>query len=939
MNNLKISLLFIFFVMASSVFGQFELIEKVEPQPGKPIIAYEKYKLLSNDLTLIIHEDHSDPIVHVEVGYHVGSARETGRISGFAHFFEHMMFQGSKNIADEEHFKLISSAGGTCNAFTAFDETVYHNNAPSNFTETLLWMEADRMSTHLEGFTQAKFENQRNAVKNEKKQRNDNQPYGMVNEVLFKNLFPNQTYEWTPIGFTDDLDIASFEDLQKFFLRWYKPNNAVLVVSGDVNPEEVKTWVNKYYGTIKKGKPVRKMKLAAPILPYDQYVEIPDNIYLPLTLMVWPTVPEFHKDEKALDLLGYILGGNNSSPLYQKLVKTEDAYQVSASNAALELAGFFSMNTVANYGGLTVKQVETKMREVLAEFDTKQFTIEDLNKAKTVYKTSYIDILDGISTKSLRLSHWSMMLNKSYNLSDEIAGIDAVTMEDIMRVYRTYIKDKKCLVLNVVPQATQTEETEKSKSVNPHAGEAKVSDPQYDGLTYEPPVDNFDRSQRPVVKPISSVKVPEYYQMSFDNGLKIIGNQSKESPKVILFFNMEGGQLLESGKYPTGTASLLASMMTEGTTTYTSEQFQSELDKLGSSISFNSGETNTSCYVTCLKENLDATLKLLEGALFTPRFDAADFKRLKKQLQEGVQSNKKDPSAMANIAYNKILYKGTLLEESSGTFKSVSKIKLDDLKDYYSKFYSPSITSLVISGDITESEVNSKLSFMKKWPTKPVTIPSIGAVQASDKVQIYLIDKPYAPQSVITVAQHHIPFDYNGDYFKSNVMYFPLGGNFNSRLTQNIREDKGFAYSPQSGFVGNKYFGSYFWSADVRTNASDSAIREVMKEIVNYKKGGITEEELTFTKSSLISADALKYEYPQQKANYLNRIITYNLPQNYVNEQLKIIEAMKKSDIDGLASKILHPETMTIIVVGHAYKIRDSLNKLGYGKVKEITLD
>jgi zinc protease len=941
MIKIKHVLFLAFFVFASATFAQFELIEKVPPQPGKPVIAYEKYKLSSNDLTLIIHEDHSDPIVHVEIAYHVGSARESVRNSGFAHFFEHMMFQGSKNVADEEHFKLISKAGGTNNAFTAFDKTVYINTAPSNFTETLLWMEADRMSTLLDGFTQAKFESQRNAVKNEKKQSYDNQPYGMLSEVMFKTMFANQpAYEWTPIGFTDDLDIATYDDLRRFFLRWYKPNNATIVVSGDVNPEEVKAWVNKYYGTLTKGKPVKKMKMQAPILPYDQYVEIQDNIYLPLTLMAWPTVPEFHKDQKALDFLAYIIAGNSSSPLYKKLVKTEDAVQVSAGNSALELAGLLEIDAVAAYGGLTTKEIENKIREVLAEFDAKGCSQEEVDKAKTVFKTSAINVMDGVQSKALQLSHWSMMLNKSYNLNDEISAIESVTTEDVMRVFRTYIKDKKCLIINVVPQMKETEDTSVSKSINPHAGEAKQPDPQYDGLTYEPPVDNFDRSQKPAPQPVTAVKLPEYYQLTLDNGLKIIGTQTTESPKVIISFNMEGGQLLENGKYPTGTASLTAGMMTEGTTALTSEQFQNELDKLGSSMGFSASDNGTSCYVSCLKENLDATLRLLEGALMSPRFEAADFKRMKKQTLEGIQSNKKNPSNMSDVAFNRILYKGTLIEEATtGTFKTVSKIKLEDVKDYYAKFYSPSITSLVVSGDISKDEVMGKLSFLNKWPNKAVTIPALGNLPKFDKVQIYLIDKPYAPQSVVTVCQNHIPYDFNGDYYKTNIMYFPLGGNFNSRLTMNIREEHGFAYSPQSAFYGNKLYGSFFWQADVRTNATDSAIREVMKEIVNYKANGVTDEELKFTKSSMLLSDALRYESPNQKANFLNRIITYNLPKNYVDQQKQIIDAITKEEVNAIAKKMLHPETMTIIVVGHAYKIRESLNKLGYGKVKEISLD
>ncbi|MCC6721110.1 MAG: insulinase family protein [Bacteroidia bacterium] len=940
MSKLKQIVFLSLMLFSAKAFSQFELIEKVEQKPGESIISYEKYKLTSNDLNLIIHEDHSDPIVHVQIAYHVGSARESVRNSGFAHFFEHMMFQGSKNVNDEEHFKMISKAGGTCNAFTSFDKTVYINTAPSSFTETLLWMEADRMSSLLEGFTKDKFESQRNAVKNEKKQSYDNQPYGMVSEVLFKTLFANMSsYEWTPIGFTDDLDIATFEDLRRFFLKWYKPNNATIVVSGDVNPEEVKAWVNKYYGTLKKGKAIPKPKKLNVILPYDQYVEIKDNIYLPLTMMVWPTVHEYHKDEAALQLLSYILAGNNSSPFYKKFVKTEDAVQASASHSALELAGFLGIDVVATYGGLSTKEIEKKIRETLEEFDKNGCTNEELNKAKIVFKTSMIDVMDAVSSKALSLSHWNMMLGKTYNLNDDINSIDRVSTDDIMRVFRTYIKGKNSVIINVVPDPEERD-TSVSKSVNPHANEEKVPDPQYNGLVYEPVKDDFDRSRWPERKPNKPVTLPEIYEFKLNNDLNVIGTKTSETPKVIIQLNIRGGQILEAGNYPTGTSELLASLMTEGTKDMTSEQLQNELDKMGSSISFYGGQTSNGCYITCTKENLEKTLQLFEKILLSPRFDNADFKRLKKQTLESVQSLKKNPNAMSQIAFQNIMFKGTLLEDNpSGNYKSVSKIKLDDLKEYYNNNYAPNITSLIITGDLNENEARKSLEFLNKWNKKDVTIPSIGVMPESDRVQIYLVDKPYAPQSIITVAQKHIPFDYNGDYFKSNVMYFSLGGSFNSRLTLNIREKHGFAYSPQSSFVGNKHYGYLFWKADVRANATDSAIREVLYEITNFKNTGITEDELEYTKSSLLSADALRYESPQQKASFLGRVIEYKLPRNYTQEQMKLISNLSKDDINEIAKKILHPETISIIVVGHGYKIKDKLNKLGYGKVKEIKID
>ncbi|MBO6515773.1 MAG: insulinase family protein [Bacteroidia bacterium] len=928
-------------LISSTSFGQFELVEDVKGSAEGNIIAYQKYKLSSNDLTLIIHEDHSDPIVHVQVAYHVGSARESKRNSGFAHFFEHMMFQGSKNVADEEHFKIISESGGTNNAFTSFDKTVYINTAPSNLTETLLWLEADRMGTHLDGFTEEKFNNQRDAVKNEKRQRYDNQPYGMVNEVLFKSLFPGHPYEWTPIGYVDDLDAASFEDLRNFFLRWYGPNNATLVVSGDVNPEEVKTWVNKYYGTINKCPQVRKPRASKPILPVDKYVPMTDNIFLPRTTMAYPTVPNYHADEAALSLLGQILGGGNNSYLYKKFVKSEDAVAAFSYNQALELAGFFQVQVLANFMGLSFDEVEAKIKETFNEFNKTGVTDDELSRTKMSYKSYLVDQANSVQSKALLLSEWNMMKGNGYNLNDEIARYEKVTKEDIMRVFRKYILNKKAVILNVSREAPKEGDDEGSKSVNPYAGMEKVTDPQYNGLTYNPPKDNFDRSAKPKKAAVKSIVVPDYYTTTFDNGLKVIGSKSDDLKKVYLYIQMEGGHLLEADKkISSGTAALTADMMNEGTASMTSEEYSAALERLGSTISFGSGTTGTTVYIESFKEQLDATLAILKENLEQPRFDAKDFQRNKKQRLESIKNRKSSPSWLAASTYNKEVYgKSILAEPSSGDFKSVSKISVDDCKAFYQNFYSPNVSSLSILGPVSQDEIMGKLDFLKKWENKNVTVPAVPAPIKPEQTTIVLVDKPYAPQSMIIGGYPSLKYDYNGDYFKSYVMNFALGGAFSSRINLNLREDKGYTYGARSGFSGNDYYGNYRFSGNIKKEATDSSIMEVMKEISNYKKGGITSDELDFTKSSILLSQALDYETPRQKLGFLANIVDNDLPKGYKDEQIKIINALSKSDVDALAAKYLEPEHMLFVVVGHAYKVKPGLEKLGYGKVKVITIN
>ncbi len=944
---MKKSILFFNLILAgllATAQTSWELVEKIEPTADKVVIPYEKYKLPGNELTLVIHEDHSDPIVHVEVAYHVGSARESIRNSGFAHFFEHMMFQGSKNIADEEHFKIISESGGTNNAYTSFDKTVYHQTAPSNMTETLLWLEADRMGTHLEGFTQEKFENQRDAVKNEKRQRYDNQPYGMVNEVLFKSLFSNHPYEWTPIGYVDDLDIATYEDLKNFFLRWYGPNNATLVVSGDVNPEEVKLWAEKYFEGIQKCPEVRNMYPKKPQLSMDYYVKTYDNISAPLTLMAFPTVPEFHKDEAALDILAEILGGGNNSLLYKNLEKEELALQAGAFHSTLELAGMMAFQVVTMpqiAGGLPLNEVEEKLREAIAEFETRGVTDEDLEITKTQVLASTYGSMTSIDGKSGVLSHYAMMKGNGYNLQDDIDRYSSVTKEDIVRVYNKYIKNKKSVILTVEKEQERDEDDETPKSVNPHANTPKVTDKQYEGLSYTAPKDDFDRSVRPTKPTAKAFTIPDFYEEKFSNGLKVIGNESNEAPLTYFYIEMEGGHLLASDKkVATGTAMMTASMMGEGTKNLTTEEFSRELDKLGSSISFNSGTFSSSVFVSCLASKVDETLALLKDALFEPRFDEKDFKRIKGQIIENLKSQKSNPSVMATKAWNSIMYEGTILEEYYyGNYKSLSKIDLDDVKLFYETYYSPNISTLVVSGDITKEDALSKLSFLKEWKNTNVAIPSIPELKMPATTTVYLIDKPYAAQSTIWAGHPGPKFDYNGDYFKAGVMNFSLGGAFNSRINLNLREDKGYTYGARASFGGNKQYGTYRFASEIKKEATDSAITELMKEIRNFVNTGITDEELAFTKSAITLSEALNYETPFDKLNFLSRIAEYDLPKDYTTQQASIVNEMTKADINEMAKKMLKPDNTVIIVVGHAYKIREGLANLGYGKLKEITVD
>lgn len=914
-----------------------QLVEKVVAKPGELKIGYEKY-VLPNGLTLIIHEDHSDPIVHVEVTYHVGSARETPGKSGFAHFFEHMMFQGSVNVKDEEHFKIVQGAGGQMNGTTNRDRTNYFETLPSNYLETALWLEADRMGFLLDSVTQAKFEVQRSTVKNEKGQRVDNVPYGRTGEVMDATLYPaGHPYNWPTIGYVEDLDRVNVEDLKNFFMRWYGPNNACLVVAGDVNPQEVVKLTEKYFGPIARGPEVRPMRIDPVRLPASKYANIGDNVFLPLYYMVFPSVRTYHADEAALDILGGVLGQGNNSLLYQKFVKPEKAVQSTSFNSSSELSGEFGIQVVPFPDGET--DVEKMILEAIDEFEKKGVTDEDLIRVKGSIEANYFSVMESVASRASilsqqwYLSHGNPALAKGWNMDQDIIRYQKVTKEDVMRVFRNYIKGKNYVLVNVFPKRANAAVNKEETKTTASSGAPTKTEPEYKGLTYKRPVDNFDRSKRPEIGAAKAVNVPGFYAENWENGVKVVGTEHKESPIVTILLTMKGGNMAVADPSKTGLANLTAAMMSEGTENYTAEQFQAELAKLGSNVSVSSGDDNNYVQVTCLKKNIDATLKLFEEKLLRSKFIQEDFKRNQSLIYQQISSVKYDAGQTADLAFFKLIFGKTIAAEpSEGTIKSIKAITLKDAQNYYNKFYAPDFATLTIVGDVKKEEILPKLAFIKNWKKKGVVIPNIAIpASAGNNKEIYLVDKYKAAQSEIRVGNQSLKYDWNDKYFKATAANYPLGGNFNSRLNLNLREDKGLTYGIRSSFTGYKdRAGYYLISAGVRTSGTDTAMREIAKELNDYISNGIKSDELDFMKKSITQSDALRYETTFQKAGFLNRIVQNNLPGDFVKQQNNIINNLTKQEIDAITKETIVPEKMTILIVGDKEKIKAPLEKLGY---------
>lgn len=908
--------------------------EKKENGAKKALdIPFTRY-VLDNGLTVLIHEDHSDPVAHIDVTYHVGSAREELGKSGFAHLFEHMMFQGSENVADEEHIKLVTEAGGSMNGTTNRDRTNYFETVPANHLETMLWLEADRMGFFLEAITQEKFEVQRATVKNEKQQNYDNRAYGRAFELITKALYPyGHPYSWLTIGDLEDLDRANAKDLRNFFLRWYGPNNATLTIGGDVNPKQVMAWVEKYFGGIARGPQVNPIRIDGFTLERDRYVSYyDDKIRFPAVTLSFPTVPRFHPDAPALLCLSEILGQGKGSYLYQNLVAPRLAIQASASHSAEELAGEFFM-FVLPFPGKSLSEFEQQLRQSLDEFEKNGVHDTDLQKFKATYESKFIHGLEKVSGKVSQLAYYATFANDPSYLNKELAAHLAVTKEDVMRVYTTYIKNKPGVILSILdkPDGLPAKPDNYTPII---AGHNPYPITDYSKLHYQKVNDDFDRSVKPQPQKAELVSPPEYWEEQSNNGITIIGTNTSELPTTTIKLSLPGGDALDN-LHPNklGLPNITAAMLNTSTQSYSEKAIAEELEKIGSSISFSSQAQRFTIHINSLNKHLDRTLELFEEKLLRPAFKDEDFKRIQNQTLENVKSSTKQASSIARIVYDRLTYgeEHPFGRPPTDLIPTIPKITTNDTKAFYKNHFSPEGAELVIVGDIEKKEALSKLNFLLNWKKPQGGAATFPETPNDEKAKLYLVDKAGAAQSEIRIGYlTELPYSATGEYFRRYLMNFTLGGAFNSRINLNLREDKGVTYGARSYFQGSELPGPFTISTSVKTGSTALAIEEILKEIKLIREHGISEEELNFLKQAIGQRDALKYESNSQKSNFLAHILRHDIDRHYISEQKKIVSHIQREDILSLAKKHLPLEKMNIIVVGDKQTIYPSLQTLGY---------
>jgi zinc protease len=900
-------------------------------------IPFEKYTL-PNGLTVVLNEDKSDPIAALAVYYHVGSSRETSGKTGFAHLFEHMMFQRSENVSEDQLFREIQGAGGTLNGSTNQDRTNYYEVIPKNALEMALWLESDRMGYLTNTVTGSSLINQQNVVQNEKRQSVDNAAYGFNSELISKNLYPaGHPYSWTVIGLMEDLQNAQVEDVRAFHKKFYSPNNATLTVSGDINKQEVKALIEKYFGEIPAGESVEKRDPMPVSLSSTTRLYHEDNFAkAPQLTMVFPSAARYSKDSYALSFLGELLANTKKAPLYVVLVKEKKlTSRVMARNGASELAGSFTISVGAN-PGINLTDVEKAIFEGLEKFEKDGFTEEDLTRLKAQNETRFYNSFASVQNKAFQFAEYTMYTGDPEYYKKDLAGYQSVTMEDIKTVYQKYIKGRNYIETSFVPKGEINLIAEGSSDAGiveedvTKAAEVKGVETAEGPIVKTP--SKTDRSVKPPSGPDPAVTLPQVWTTSLGNGMKVWGIEHNELPLVQYSIILDGGQMAEEIS-KAGLASLTASMMNEGTKNKTPEELEDAIGLLGASIFVSSGTEEISINVSTLAKNFEKTISLVEEMLLEPRWDQEQFELAKSRIINNLKRNRSNPGYLASTTLNKLIFgdKNILSFESSGTEASVASMTIDDLKAFYDKYFSPSVAKLLVTGNVNQQEAETAFSGLsQKWLPKEVILPGIIPPPAPEKSAIYFVDVPGAKQSVIYIGAPSLPRT-SPDFYPAYVANYKLGGSFNGLFNLILREEKGFTYGARSNFSGSKNYGTFTASSMVRTNSTLESLMIFRNEMEKYREN-MPQTYIDFTGDALIKGNALRFETIGNLLGMLNTMTSYNLPVDYIKQEESYVRGLTPAKQLEIVKKYIDPSRMYYVVAGDAKTQLKELEKAGLGK-------
>ena len=894
---------------------QLQYAQNFEFKADQIDIPHEKF-VLPNGLTLLVHEDHKAPIVAVNMWYHVGSKNEKPGKSGFAHLFEHLMFNGSENFNDD-YFQALERIGGTdLNGTTNKDRTNYFQNVPVSALDQVLFLESDRMGHLLGAIDQAKLDEQRGVVQNEKRQ-GENQPYGKQYGLITKAMNPKgHPYSWTVIGEMEDLNAASLEDVQEWFKAYYGAANAVIAVAGDIDPKEVHQKVLKYFGDIPSGPTITRHEVNIPALNGDTYQVYEDRVPETRILFAWNT-PQFgDREDLHFDLISAILTSGKNSRLYKKLVyEDQTASSVVSFQSSSEIASNFIAWANVKPGG-DADAVKAILENEIQKLVTDGPTEAELKRVKAAYFAGFIKGLERIGgfggVSDILASNHTYFGDASY-YKKMLKFVEEATIEDIKATAQKWLtQGKHVLVCNPFPEYSVQDST-------------------------------VDRSKLPDLGAPKSSKFPELERAKLSNGLNIVLAKRTGVPTIVMNLMIDAGYKTDHLASP-GTASLAMNLMDEGTKEMTSLEINEKLQLLGANLYTFSNQDNSNIYLNTLKPSLDASLGLFADVVLNPSFPEKEFERLKTEQINNIKKEKSQPFPMALRVMNKYLYgEGHPYSNpytGTGYEDTVEKLTREDVLDFYNTWIKPNKATLVVTGDVEMTDLKAKLEkSLGKWKKGDVPQMTFGKPKVNTKNTLYLIDRPESQQSIIIAG--HLTKKYGEvSEIALEQMVSILGGDFTSRINMNLREDKHWAYGAGGFVMGANQERPFLVYAPVQTDKSAESVTELRKEILDFvTTRPATKEELDKVKTNQVLKLPGQWETNASVNNSVANLVRYDLPDDYYQKYDQSVRNLSLEDVRSVSKSIVSPDDVNWFMVGDRAKIVDKLDQLGFDAIIEIDAD
>ena len=895
-------------------------------------IKYEKF-VLENGLEVILHEDHSDPIVAVATVIHVGSNREkTGR-TGFAHFFEHMSFNDSENVPRGANRKLIPEWGGSRNGGTWSDGTVYYEVVPTDAFDKILWIDSDRLGYMINTVTEDALEREKQVVKNEKRERYDNSPYGFTEEIKRKNLYPEgHPYSWTVIGSLPDLQSATLEDVKEFYEQYYGAANASLVIAGDIDIEETKAKVELWFGEIRKGPEVEPLVPMPVTLDQVKSLYYEDNFAkLPELRLVFPTVEEYHPDGFALGALGQILSGSKKSPLYQVIVEEKKlAPEVGSYNNSQEIAGEFTIRVRAN-AGVPLDSVKMAIEESFARFEQNGFEDSELERIKAELEMALYNEFSTVLNKAFQLVIDNEYKGDPGYIIERAEKTAAVTKDDIMRVYDKYIKGKNYVMTSFVPKGqpelavTGSELAEVwVEEVKADVAAEEVS--QGEEAKFDKTPTKHDRSE-PDFGELPLLKAPTIWESKLASGVPVLAIENTELPLVTFDLTFKGGHWLDPFDKP-GVANLTAELMMEGTATKTPAELEEAIGLLGARIETSANTEEIQISGTCLSRNLEPTLTLVKVILTAPRWDQNEFDRIQQAIQTQIRGRMANPTSVASTNYFRKLYgdEHIIGQPRLGTVESLHAMTIEDSKSYFDKLVSSNLTIHLV-GNVDQDAAMKALSIFDDLKGGEVEMPNYEVPENSIAGKIFFIDIPGSKQTVIFGGKS-VMGGADPDLVKLNYANEILGGGSSGRLFQVLRIEKGYTYGAYSFVNEFKEESPYILYSSVRANATLKSMEIIQNMIKDYGPG-FTDADVETTKSKLLKSNTRAFESLNAKLDILRNISKYDKPLNYPEVDQQTLIEMNLDDYKAMIDKYLQEGEFFYILVGDKATQLEEIKKLG----------